>query len=110
VSDNSHKRAHMPLWRVILRIDVFLPIGPGRRRHPCLDSISRMASQDLPRRRSMAFLDRENIVAKPGHSRWLIPPAALCVHLCIGQAYAFSVFNLPLTKVLGVSESLPADW
>src|SRR5699024_1609223 len=39
-----------------------------------------------------------------------IPPAALCVHLCIGQAYAFSVFNLPLTKVLGVSESLPADW
>lgn len=58
----------------------------------------------------MAFLDRENIVAKPGHSRWLIPPAALCVHLCIGQAYAFSVFNLPLTKILGVSESLPADW
>ncbi|MDN5862751.1 MAG: OFA family MFS transporter [Salinisphaera sp.] len=58
----------------------------------------------------MSFLDKGNIVAKPGHSRWLIPPAALCVHLCIGQAYAFSVFNLPLTRVLGVAESVPADW
>ncbi|SDK90592.1 MFS-type transporter involved in bile tolerance, Atg22 family [Modicisalibacter muralis] len=58
----------------------------------------------------MSFLDKNNIIAKPGHSRWLVPPAALCVHLCIGQAYAFSVFNLPLTRVLGVTESLPADW
>jgi hypothetical protein len=35
----------------------------------------------------------------------MVPPAALCVHLCIGQAYAFSVFNLPMTKLLGVSQS-----
>lgn len=58
----------------------------------------------------MAFLDKESIVAKPGQSRWMIPPAALCVHLCIGQAYAFSVFNLPLTRVLGVTQSQPGDW
>ena len=38
------------------------------------------------------------IVARAGYNRWLIPPAALCVHLCIGQAYAFSVFNLPMTN------------
>jgi MFS family permease len=40
----------------------------------------------------------------------MIPPAALCVHLCIGQAYAFSVFNLPMTKLLGVSHSVAGDW
>src|SRR5213076_794610 len=44
------------------------------------------------------------------YSRWLIPPAALCVHLCIGQAYAFSVFNLPMTKLIGISQSTPDDW
>jgi MFS family permease len=40
----------------------------------------------------------------------MVPPAALCVHLCIGQAYAFSVFNLPMTKLLGITQSTPADW
>jgi MFS family permease len=58
----------------------------------------------------MGFLDRERTVAKPGFSRWMVPPAALCIHLCIGQAYAFSVFNLPMTKLLGIKESTPADW
>lgn len=56
------------------------------------------------------FLDRERTIAKPGYSRWLVPPAALCVHLCIGQAYAFSVFNLPMTRLLGISQSTPDDW
>src|SRR5690349_23306240 len=56
------------------------------------------------------LLDRERIVAGPGFSRWLVPPAALCVHLCIGQAYAFSVFNLPMTKLIGISKSAPGDW
>ncbi|WP_199230361.1 MULTISPECIES: OFA family MFS transporter [unclassified Promicromonospora] len=41
----------------------------------------------------MSFLDREHTVAKPGYSRWLIPPAALAIHLCIGQAYATSVYK-----------------
>ena len=57
-----------------------------------------------------SFLDRENTVAKPGFSRWMVPPAALCVHLCIGQAYAYSVFNLPMTKLLGITQSAPGDW
>jgi len=58
----------------------------------------------------MGFLDRERTVAKPGFSRWMVPPAALCIHLCIGQAYAFSVFNLPMTKLVGISKSAPDDW
>jgi MFS family permease len=58
----------------------------------------------------LSFLDREHTVAKPGYSRWMVPPAALCVHLCIGQAYAFSVFNLPMTKLIGVGQSAPTDW
>ncbi|MBA3798220.1 MAG: MFS transporter, partial [Geodermatophilaceae bacterium] len=44
----------------------------------------------------LAFLDREHTVAGPGFSRWLIPPAALAVHLCIGQAYATSVYKTAL--------------
>jgi MFS family permease len=58
----------------------------------------------------MSFLDRSHSIAKPGYSRWMVPPAALCIHLCIGQAYAFSVFNLPMTKLLGVAQSAPDDW
>jgi MFS family permease len=57
-----------------------------------------------------AFLDRARTVARPGYNRWLVPPAALAIHLAIGQAYAFSVFNLPLTRVVGVTESAPDDW
>ncbi len=56
------------------------------------------------------WFSRARTVAKPGYSRWMVPPAALCVHLCIGQAYAFSVFNLPMTKLIGISESAPDDW
>ncbi|MBV9558571.1 MAG: OFA family MFS transporter, partial [Pseudolabrys sp.] len=58
----------------------------------------------------LSFLDRSHTVAKPGFSRWMVPPAALCVHLCIGQAYALSVFNLPMTKLIGISQSAPDDW
>ena len=36
------------------------------------------------------LLDRERIIAKPGFNRWLVPPAALAIHLCIGMAYGFS--------------------
>jgi MFS family permease len=58
----------------------------------------------------LSFLDREKSIAQPGFSRWLVPPAALAIHLSIGQAYAFSVFKIPLTQLLGVSKSLPDDW
>ncbi|HEX2603917.1 MAG TPA: OFA family MFS transporter [Oxalicibacterium sp.] len=56
------------------------------------------------------FFAKERSVAGPGFNRWMVPPAALAVHLCIGQAYAFSVFNGPLSKVIGISESAPDDW
>src|SRR5205823_14371388 len=55
-------------------------------------------------------LDREHSIAEPGYSRWLVPPAALAIHLSIGQAYAFSVFNLPLSKSIGITDSAPGDW
>jgi MFS family permease len=40
----------------------------------------------------------------------MVPPAALCVHLCIGQVYAFSVFNLPMTRLIGITGSAAGDW
>ena len=57
------------------------------------------------------FLARERTIAGPGFSRWLIPPSALAIHLCIGMAYGFSVFWLPLSKALGITQSIqcPAD-
>lgn len=57
------------------------------------------------------MLDKEHTIAKPGFNRWLVPPAALAIHLCIGMAYGFSVFWLPLSKAVGIKESLacPAD-
>jgi MFS family permease len=57
------------------------------------------------------FLDRERIVATAGFNRWLVPPAALCIHLCIGMAYGFSVFWLPLAQSIGITKPVacPAD-
>lgn len=52
------------------------------------------------------FLDKERIIAAPGFNRWLVPPAALAIHLCIGMAYGFSVFWLPLSKALGIKEAI----
>ncbi|HEY1628603.1 MAG TPA: OFA family MFS transporter, partial [Tepidisphaeraceae bacterium] len=57
-----------------------------------------------------SFLAKERSVAGPHYSRWLVPPAALAIHLCIGQAYAFSVFKLPLTKAIGITAPAPGDW
>jgi MFS family permease len=56
------------------------------------------------------FLAKDRIIAGPAFNRWLIPPCALATHLCIGQAYALSVFNLPLTRQLGISHSISGDW
>src|SRR6476619_6848641 len=57
------------------------------------------------------LLDKRRIIAEPGYNRWLVPPAALAIHLCIGMAYGFSVFWLPLSKALGITKSIacPAD-
>jgi MFS family permease len=51
----------------------------------------------------LGIFDREHTVAKAGFNRWLVPPAALCIHLCIGMAYGFSVFWLPLSRAIGLS-------
>src|SRR5262245_20250197 len=53
------------------------------------------------------LLDRERIIAKPGFNRWLVPPAALCIHLCIGMAYGFSIFWKPLQEVLVGADGKP---
>ena len=53
----------------------------------------------------MNFLNREHTVAPPGFNRWLVPPAAIAAHMCIGQVYGFSVFNKPLMAELGVPVS-----
>src|SRR6267142_3610254 len=56
------------------------------------------------------LLSRERIVAPAGFNRWLVPPAALAIHLCIGQAYAISVFNLPLSRAIGITQPAASDW
>jgi MFS family permease len=75
-----------------------------------------------------SFLARERTIAAPGFNRWLIPPAALALHLCIGQVYATSVYKASLVKhfdssltavgigfsiaivMLGVSAALFGTW
>ncbi len=58
-------------------------------------------TQDRP-----GFLSRENTIAKPGFNRWLVPPAALAIHLCIGMVYGLSVFWLPLSRALGHDKAI----
>jgi MFS family permease len=59
---------------------------------------------------ALSFLQKPASVAPPGYNRWLVPPAALAIHLSIGQVYSYSVFKLPLTQVLGVTHHAPGDW
>ena len=56
------------------------------------------------------ILSKKHIVAKEGFNRWLIAPAALGIHLCIGSVYAWSLFNPALIKRLGVVTSAADDW
>lgn len=60
--------------------------------------------------RLLAPLQRSRIVAGPGFNRWLVPPASVAIHLCIGSVYAWSIFNTPLTRVRGVVAGAPSDW
>src|SRR5215813_7115138 len=59
----------------------------------------------------VGLLAKERIIAGAGFNRWLVPPAALAIHLCIGMAYGFSVFWLPLSHAVGIQDSVacPAD-
>ena len=59
---------------------------------------------------ALGFLHKRHIVAGPGFNRWLVPPASIAIHLCIGSVYAWSVFNPPLTRELGVVAASADDW
>jgi len=52
------------------------------------------------------LLDRARTIAKLGFNRWLVPPAALAIHLCIGMSYGLSVFWVPLQRAVGISKSV----
>ncbi|MGH6866515.1 MAG: OFA family MFS transporter [Methyloceanibacter sp.] len=54
----------------------------------------------------IGLLDKARIIAPAGYNRWLVPPAALAIHLCIGMAYGFSVFWLPLSQAIGVTKAV----
>jgi len=56
------------------------------------------------------LLAKERIIAGPGFNRWLVPPAALAIHLSIGMAYGLSVFWLPLSRAIGITQPGPGDW
>jgi MFS family permease len=56
------------------------------------------------------LLAKERIIAPPTYNRWLVPPAALAIHLSIGMAYGFSVFWLPLSRAIGITAAAPDDW
>ncbi|RPE71351.1 MFS transporter [Pacificibacter maritimus] len=58
----------------------------------------------------LAFLHKSHIIAEPGYNRWRVPPASIAIHLCIGSVYAWSVFNLALTRELGVVSASADDW
>jgi len=56
------------------------------------------------------WLAKQRIVAQPGFNRWLVPPAALAIHLSIGMAYGLSVFWLPLSRAIGITAPAAGDW
>jgi MFS family permease len=56
------------------------------------------------------LLARERIVARPGFNRWLVPPASVAIHLCIGSVYAWSIYNPALIRTEGVVTPAAGDW
>jgi MFS family permease len=69
-----------------------------------------MSSSIKRKSRLKSFFSKESIIAKPGFNRWLVPPASIAIHLCIGSVYAWSIFNIPLTREFGVVASSAGDW
>jgi MFS family permease len=86
----------------------FIPMD-GAHCHPSQVALARVnpimsATADFPRPvPATRILDRARIIAAPGFNRWLVPPAALAIHLCIGMIYGMSVFWLPLTRTVGTA-------
>jgi MFS family permease len=58
------------------------------------------------KRPDSGVLSRARTIAPPNYNRWLVPPAALAIHLCIGMAYGFSVFWLPLSRALNGTKAV----
>ncbi|RCX05809.1 OFA family MFS transporter [Marinomonas foliarum] len=58
----------------------------------------------------LSFLMKDKIIASPNFNRWLVPPASIAIHLCIGSVYAWSIFNPALTTEFGVVTSAAEDW
>ncbi len=56
------------------------------------------------------LLSKDRIIARPGFNRWLVPPASIAIHLCIGSVYAWSIFNPALIRVFGVVTPAADDW
>ena len=56
------------------------------------------------------LLSKERIIAPPSFNRWLVPPASVAIHLCIGSVYAWSIYNPALIRVLGVVTPAAEDW
>ncbi len=56
------------------------------------------------------LLSRERIIAPPSFNRWLVPPASIAIHLCIGSVYAWSIYNPALIRVFGVVTPAADDW
>jgi MFS family permease len=56
------------------------------------------------------LFSKQRITAAPGFNRWLVPPASVAIHLCIGSVYAWSIYNPPLTRALGVVAPAADDW
>lgn len=83
---------------------LFAPVKPAAM--PCAVS----ASPWWGKWRWPEFMSKKSTEAGDGFNRWLVPPAAMAVHLCIGSVYAWSIFNGPLTRELGVVAPSAADW
>jgi len=56
------------------------------------------------------LLSKERIIAPPSFNRWLVPPASIAIHLCIGSVYAWGIFNPALMRALGVVTPAAEDW
>ena len=69
-----------------------------------------MATSETTPSSIFSFLLKDKIIAAPGFNRWRVPPASIAIHLCIGSVYAWSIFNPPLMKELGVAASSSGDW
>src|SRR4029078_7187350 len=55
-------------------------------------------------------LSKERIVASPTFNRWLVPPASIAIHLCIGSVFAWRLYNPALIRVIGVVTTAAGDW